>query len=301
MLSLFYHPIYTYGIDKKSRFPRDRYKLIFNKLKKSNSNLIFYCPKLVDKNEIALAHDQKYIDLFLTDRLPKQERRRIGLQPWSDNIIDRTRLILGGSIGALKKAVENRGIAANMAGGTHHAHYAYGSGYCVFNDLAICARKAIRDYDNISKIMIIDLDVHQGDGTAAILKNDKDIFTLSLHCESNFPLKKMKSSLDINLKKQTKDNEYLMILRQTLDEISTLDCDLLFFQAGVDTLESDKLGHLSLTRDGLMIRNQMVLDFAKAKRIPVVVFMGGGYSEPISKTVDVFVELFEQCSNYVIN
>jgi len=301
MLSLFYHPIYTYGIDKKSRFPRDRYKLIFNKLKKSNSNLIFYYPKLVDKNEIALAHDPKYIDLFLTDRLPKQERRRIGLQPWSDNIIDRTRLILGGSIGALKKAVENRGIAANMAGGTHHAHYAYGSGYCVFNDLAICARKAIRDYDNISKIMIIDLDVHQGDGTAAILKNDKDIFTLSLHCESNFPLKKMKSSLDINLKKQTKDNEYLMILRQTLDEISTLDCDLLFFQAGVDTLVSDKLGHLSLTRDGLMIRNQMVLDFAKAKRIPVVVFMGGGYSEPISKTVDVFVELFEQCSNYVIN
>ena len=301
MLSLYYHPLYTYGIDKKSRFPRDRYKLIFKKLRESKADLKFHTPEFIKKKDIALAHDPRYINLFLSGKLSIEEKRRIGLQPWNNNIVDRTKLILGGSIGALSRAIENNGIAANMAGGTHHAHYSFGSGYCIFNDLAICARKAIKDYDNINKIMIIDLDVHQGDGTAAILSKDKDIFTLSVHCESNFPMQKMKSSLDINLKKQIDDREYLSILSKILDEISTIDSDILFFQAGVDTLYSDKLGHLSLTRDGLKIRNKMVLDYAKSKAMPVVVFMGGGYSDPIDDTVDAFVDLFEQCSDYVIS
>ena len=298
MFDLFYHPIYTNGIDKRSRFPRERYQLTKQSLDKSDADIRFVQPEMVDIQDIRLAHDKDYVDAFIDGKLSDRQKRKIGLQPWNEHIVDRTRYIMGGSLGALESAMNSNGIAGNMAGGTHHAHYSEGSGYCIFNDIAICAKKAIRDREHINNILIIDLDVHQGDGTASIFYNDNSVFTFSVHCESNFPLKKMVSDLDVPLKKGTTDNEYLDILQQNLVKLDQVPSDIIFFQAGVDILDSDDLGHLSLTRDGLIERNDMVFDFAKKRNSPLVVFMGGGYSKPIEHTVKSFVDLFEQCALY---
>lgn len=298
MLELFYHPIYTYGIDKNSRFPRDRYELTREALNKSNSDLVFVEPQMIEIEDIYIAHDREFVDAFMNGTLSTQEKRKIGLQPWNEHIIERTRYIMGGSLGAMYSAIERVSAAANMAGGTHHAHYSYGSGYCIFNDLAICAKKALTDYELINNVLIIDLDVHQGDGTASIFSGDNNVFTFSMHCDSNFPLKKMISDIDVPLNKGVEDNEYLDILDLNLDRLKEIPSDIIFFQAGVDVLESDGLGHLMLTKKGLKIRNEMVLDFAKQRNSPLVVFMGGGYSKPIDNSVNAFVDLFEQCSKY---
>ena len=298
MLELFYHPIYTYGIDKNSRFPRDRYELTRKALNKSKSDLVFVEPEMIEIEDIYIAHDRSFVDAFINGTLSTQEKRKIGLQPWNEHIIERTRYIMGGSLGAMYSAIERVSAAANMAGGTHHAHYSYGSGYCIFNDLAICAKKALTDYELINNVLIIDLDVHQGDGTASIFSDHNNVFTFSMHCDSNFPLKKMISDIDVPLNKGVEDNEYLDILDLNLDRLKEIPSDIIFFQAGVDVLESDGLGHLMLTKKGLKIRNEMVLDFAKQRNSPLVVFMGGGYSKPIDNSVNAFVDLFEQCSKY---
>ena len=298
MLELFYHPIYTYGIDKNSRFPRDRYELTREALNKSKSDLVFVEPEMIEIEDIYIAHDRSFVDAFINGTLSTQEKRKIGLQPWNDHIIERTRYIMGGSLGAMYSAIERVSAAANMAGGTHHAHYSYGSGYCIFNDLAICAKKALTDYELINNVLIIDLDVHQGDGTASIFSGDNNVFTFSMHCDSNFPLKKMISDIDVPLNKGVEDNEYLDTLGLNLDRLKEIPSDIIFFQAGVDVLDSDGLGHLMLTKKGLKIRNEMVLDFAKQRNSPLVVFMGGGYSKPIDNSVNAFVDLFEQCSKY---
>ena len=298
MLELFYHPIYTYGIDKNSRFPRDRYELTRKALNKSKSDLVFVEPEMIEVDDIYIAHDRSFVDAFINGTLSTQEKRKIGLQPWNEHIIERTRYIMGGSLGAMYSAIERVSAAANMAGGTHHAHYSYGSGYCIFNDLAICAKKALTDYELINNVLIIDLDVHQGDGTASIFSDHNNVFTFSMHCDSNFPLKKMISDIDVPLNKGVEDNEYLDILDLNLDRLKEIPSDIIFFQAGVDVLESDGLGHLMLTKKGLKIRNEMVLDFAKQRNSPLVVFMGGGYSKPIDNSVNAFVDLFEQCSKY---
>ena len=301
MFELFYHPIYTDGIDERSRFPKERYKLTKKILDKSKSNIRFIKPIMAAIEDIYIAHEKEYVDSFIAGRLSNKEKREIGLQPWNDQIVNRTRYIMGGSLGALKSAINSNGIAGNMAGGTHHAYHSKGSGYCIFNDLAICARVAKRDYKTVNNVLIIDLDVHQGDGTASIFSNDNSIFTFSMHCESNFPLKKMVSDLDIPLKKGMRDEEYLNILNANLDRLSQIPSDIIFFQAGVDVLDSDGLGYLSISKSGLIKRNKMVLDFAKRQNLPLVIFMGGGYSKPIEHTVDAFVDLFKQCSLYPLH
>ena len=296
MFELFYHPIYTDGIDERSRFPKERYKLTKEILDKSKFNIRFIKPIMAAIEDIYIAHEKEYVDSFIAGRLSNKEKREIGLQPWNDQIVNRTRYIMGGSLGALKSAINSNGIAGNMAGGTHHAYHSKGSGYCIFNDLAICARVAKRDYKTINNVLIIDLDVHQGDGTASIFSNDNSVFTFSMHCESNFPLKKMVSDLDIPLKKGMRDEEYINILKLNLDRLSQIPSDIILFQAGVDVLDSDGLGYLSISKSGLIKRNKMVLDFAKRQNLPLVIFMGGGYSKPIEHTVDAFVDLFKQCS-----
>jgi acetoin utilization deacetylase AcuC-like enzyme len=298
VFDLFYHPIYTDGIHKESRFPRERYQLTREALDKSEHAIRFIEPKMVEIQDIYLVHDKNYVDAFIKGTLSDKQKRKIGLQPWNEHIIDRTKYIMGGSLGALKSAMNSNGISGNMAGGTHHAHFSEGSGYCIFNDIAICSKVAQRDYEEINNVMIIDLDVHQGDGTASIFSNDNSVFTFSMHCESNFPLKKMVSDLDVPLKKGTTDTEYLNILQQNLVKLDQIPSDIIFFQAGVDILDSDGLGYLSLSRSGLIERNEMVFDFAKERDSPLVVFMGGGYSKPIEHTVKSFVDLFEQCALY---
>ena len=298
MFELFYHPIYTEGIDKRSRFPRDRYRLIKRALDELELDIQFVEPEMINVEDIYLAHQREYVNLFINGMLCDKKKKKIGLQPWNDKIVERTRYIMGGSLGALESAIKSNGIAGNMAGGTHHAYYSEGSGYCIFNDLAICAMIAKRDHKKINKVLIIDLDVHQGDGTASIFSKDDSVFTFSMHCESNFPLKKMVSDIDISLEKGMKDEEYLNILNVNLNILNGISFDIIFFQAGVDGLESDGLGHLSLTSDGLISRNEMVLDFARKNQTPLVIFMGGGYSKPIEHSVQSFVDLFVQCNKF---
>ena len=298
-MNIYYHPLYTYGIDSNSTFPRERYELIRNSLEaESNNGLIrFIEPNKADVRDIYRAHSKDYVDRFLNSDLSDKEIREIGLKPWSSAIVERTMFLTGGSLKALEDISNGSPISSNLGGGTHHAHKDKGSGFCIFNDLAICALKAI-NYYNFKKVLIIDLDVHQGDGTASILKNRDDIITFSMHCEKNFPFKKVNSNIDIPLEEGISDEKYLELLNKGLNSLQRIKSDVIFFQAGVDTLGSDRYGKLKLTQNGLKLRNELILDFARKKKNPILIFMGGGYSLPISETVNAFKEMFILFSKY---
>lgn len=290
MLPLFYHSIYTEGISPEARFPRERYRLLAERLK-DLPNIEIRSPRQATANEIALAHDRDYIDDFLAENLSEKVIRRIGLRPWTSDIIERTLRIAGGSLQAMEYALENDAIAGNMAGGTHHAYQDYGSGYCIFNDVAICALAALQR-PQVKHVLSLDLDVHQGDGTASILSKEPRVFTCSIHAQNNFPFRKQSSDLDVPLDDEMDDNAYLECLDETLAKIRPEDFDLILFQAGVDTLRADGLGKLALTREGLQKRNQRVLQYYRTHGIPLVIFMGGGYAKPIHHTIDAFEDLF---------
>jgi len=298
-VNIYYHPLYTKGIDSKSTFPKERYDLIKTSLLASKSSHLITIkdPNPASTEDIYKAHSKDYVDAFLSSSLSEKQVREIGLKPWSNKIIDRTLLLTGGSLCALSDLSKGAPVAANMAGGTHHAFKDRGSGFCIFNDLAICAIKAIEDY-KYNRVLIIDLDVHQGDGTASILKDNNRAYTFSVHCKQNFPFKKEASNTDIEIENGADDSTYLSILRNGLTKLESVESDIIFFQAGVDTLASDRYGKLLLTIDGLNARNEMVFDFARKRKNPLLILMGGGYSEPIDNTVAAFQDLFITAAKY---
>lgn len=298
MLNLYYDPIYTEGLDPKVRFPRERYQLLATRLKE-NSDIHIQRPPLARREQIVMAHDEHYVDLFIEGKLEPAAIRRIGLRPWTPAIVERTLRLIGGSLSALGHALSNNSIAGNMAGGTHHAYRDCGSGYCIFNDVAICALAALKE-PRIKKVLILDLDVHQGDGTAAILKGHPNIFTCSIHAESNFPFRKQQSDLDVHLADEIKDADYLACLDRTLEKIQPHHYDCILFQAGVDPLEEDALGRLALTRTGLLQRNERIFQLHRKYNLPVVIFMGGGYARPIERTVDAFEDLFTEAAQFTV-
>jgi acetoin utilization deacetylase AcuC-like enzyme len=256
-------------------------------------------PRLAKKKEILLVHQQDFVDRFLNGNLSEREVRRIGLKPWKNEIIDRTLRLTGGALEALDEVlVHGNKMAGNMAGGTHHAFRDAGAGYCIFNDLAVCAEQALLS-QKIEKILILDLDVHQGDGTAKIFNDDKRVYTVSLHGKNNFPFRKQKSDWDVEFDNETEDSEYLKVLNDVLSNLSNMEFDLIFFQAGVDGLASDALGLLNLSRDGLMERNKRVFAFREKMGLPMVIFMGGGYAKPIEDTVDSFTDLFMEAADRI--
>ena len=294
---LWYHELYTEGIDKKARFPRDRYLKLLNRLHSNpQSELFQICtPKLIDTRMLKLAHSEDYVNRFLAGELTEKEEKRIGLRPWTPKMIERTLRLMSGALEATEFVVENGGIAGNMAGGTHHAHRDFGSGYCVFNDLAVSALHAVENL-GLSKVAIIDLDVHQGDGTASILKDSENVLTVSVHCSTNFPFRKSMSDVDIPLDPDSTDLEFLKSVHKAIQVCKNFNPELILFQAGVDGLETDGLGKLSISRRGMQKRNIMVLNSFVEKNIPIVVFMGGGYSKPINHTIDAFEDLFFQAA-----
>ena len=298
-MNIYYHPLYTKGIDSKSTFPKERYDLIKTSLSVSKSSHLITIkdPNPASTEDIYKAHSKDYVDAFLSSSLSEKQVREIGLKPWSNKIIDRTLLLTGGSLCALSDLSKGAPVAANMAGGTHHAFKDRGSGFCIFNDLAICAIKAIEDY-KYNRVLIIDLDVHQGDGTASILKDNNRAYTFSVHCKQNFPFKKEASNTDIEIETGADDSTYLNILRNSLIDLESIESDIIFFQAGVDTLASDRYGKLLLTAEGLNARNEMVFDFARKRKNPLLILMGGGYSEPIDNTVAAFQDLFIAAAKY---
>ena len=297
-LPLYYHPIYTDGIHPAAPFPKERYQQVYEGLKSQQTTIEIRTPKPASRASIETIHCPDYVQRFLNLSLTEKEIRRIGLRPWTPALVERTLLLTGGAIEALSALmVEGHRVAANMAGGTHHAHRDFGAGYCIFNDIAICAKKA-QTHFNIKKVLIVDLDVHQGDGTASIFEQDDSVFTFSMHCDANFPFRKTTSDLDIALPKATTDDLYIATLKKNLFPLAEIEPDIIFFQAGVDCLNEDHLGLFDLSQEGLMTRNEIVLDFAQDLDIPCLVFMGGGYAKPIEHTVEAFINLFTQCSAY---
>ena len=237
------------------------------------------------------------MDRFFNHQLSEKEIRRIGLRPWKKEIVERTLRLTGGALQAMEQVlIRGRTIAGNMAGGTHHAFREVGAGYCIFNDLAICAEQALV-HAGVEKILIVDLDVHQGDGTAKIFENDERVFTVSLHGKNNFPFRKQVSDWDLEFENDTEDGEYLETLEDVLAKLALMQFDLIFFQAGVDGLASDALGLLNLTREGLKKRNEKVFDWRDNLDLPMVIFMGGGYAQPIEDTVDAFTDLFMEAAS----
>ncbi len=292
-MPIWYHPIYTEGIHPDARFPRERYVELIKRLKslRNSNQFLFLEPNKASRSELVIGHDPYYVDNFLNGKLSDKEIKRIGLTPWTPKLIPRTLRLMGGAIAALNHVAKNGGIAGNMAGGTHHAHYDFGSGYCIFNDLAVCALLALQKH-NYERVAILDLDVHQGDGTATILQNIDGALTISLHCQENFPFRKAVSDHDLELEANSSDEQFLQKVNQAIDIAIKFNPQLILYQAGVDGLATDALGKLNITREGMSKRNKLVFEMAVKNSIPTVVFMGGGYSKPISHTIDAFCDLF---------
>lgn len=236
--------------------------------------------------QILYAHDPSYLIKVIEGTLSAQEQREIGF-PWSTQMVERSRRSAGATVAAAKTALQE-GIAANLAGGTHHAYRDTGSGFCVFNDSAIAARTLQKEINPSLKVALIDLDVHQGNGTAAILQNDDSIFTLSIHGENNFPFKKEQSDLDVGLADGCNDEIYLHSLSTALDQLdSRFKADCLIFLAGADPHEGDRLGRLNISKDGMRLRDEMVFQYALDRQLPIAFSMAGGYGKEIESTVDI--------------
>jgi len=287
-LTLFYCDHHSFPLPEGHKFPVSKYRLLREELA-SDSRFFLQPSRLVERDEIVRIHDSAYADAFLSGTLDPQLMRRIGF-PWSPELVMRTRASAGGTLLATEMAMA-RGFSGSLAGGTHHASRSEGSGFCVFNDIAIAIARAKAHY-SLERFAVIDLDVHQGDGTAAIFLDDPSVFTLSIHGSRNFPFRKRRSVLDIELADGTTDEPYLQALEQALSQAWSFRPQLVMFQAGVDALATDRLGRLALTREGLARRDQIVLQQAHARDIPLVATIGGGYSNPISETVAAHAQTF---------
>lgn len=250
----------------------------------------FFHPPQLSSEEILLTHTSEYLHKLETLDLTRKEIRDIGF-PVTRALIERGKHISKGTLLCAEFAVEN-GVSLNIAGGTHHAFADRGEGFCVFNDFAI-AINILLQREAYDRILIIDLDVHQGNGNAKIFENESRVFTFSMHGERNYPLRKEKSDLDIGLPDKTEDEEYVSILKDILPQLlDTVKPQLVFYLAGVDVLDSDNLGRLSLTRDGCKERDRIVFQNCKTFSIPVAVSMGGGYSEKLSDIIEAHANTF---------
>ena len=283
--AIVYHPDYVAPLPDAHRFPMPKFKILRDLLLKDGviSTEQIYQPQLPPLDSIELVHTPEYVRAYCEGTLEPKAQRRIGL-PWSSALAHRTRIAIGGTILAAELALEH-GCACNTAGGTHHAFPSYGSGFCIFNDLAIASR-VLQNRGLVNKILIVDCDVHQGDGTAFIFQDDDSVFTFSMHCEANFPGTKQQSDLDVPLPIGLDDDGYLQILANYLPDLLTqVKPDLVLFDAGVDTHVSDRLGKLSLTDWGIYRRERMVLSTCKAGGYPVASVIGGGYGKDMSALV----------------
>ena len=237
----------------------------------------------IEREALALVHSAQYLDAVFSGGLNEAQQRQLGF-PWSEELVLRSRASVGGTLAAARSALEH-GIGGNLAGGTHHSFADRGEGYCVFNDIAVAVRVLQRE-KAIRRAVIVDLDVHQGNGTASIFAGDQTVFTFSMHGEHNFPFRKARSSRDVGLPDDTGDQAYLEAVSRHLPEVlEAADADILFYQAGVDPLAEDALGRLSLSCAGLRERDRLVLEAARRRKLPSVLTLGGGYARPIELSV----------------
>jgi acetoin utilization deacetylase AcuC-like enzyme len=284
-LPLVYHPDYIASLPVGHRFPMAKFRLLYELLCRDGVATPdqFHQPQLPTASWLEQVHCPNYIQSYSEGTLDAQAQRRIGL-PWSEALVRRTWIALGGTILAARLALTH-GLACNTAGGTHHAFPNYGSGFCIFNDLAVTAR-VIQSLNLAKKILIVDLDVHQGDGTAVIFQADPTVFTFSMHCQVNFPGTKQTSDLDVPLAVGIEDQLYLQTLAAYLPDLLTqVQPDLVLYDAGVDPHQDDLLGKLALTDRGLYARECYVLRTCLAARVPVAAVIGGGYAKDLTALV----------------
>ena len=286
-MKLFYSDIFELPLPEGHRFPMSKYTLlrerIANELLGDGAQLEI-APAANDQ-QILLVHTREYLDDVKYGGLSQLQQRRIGF-PWSLKMVERSRRSTGATIAAAMAALSD-GVAFNLAGGTHHAFADRGQGFCVFNDVCVAAR-VLRQQGHATRALVIDCDVHQGNGSAAIASDDPNIFTFSMQCESNFPFRKTNGDLDINLPAGTEDQEYLTAMAAGIEEaLNRFDAQVVFYLAGADPFAGDRLGQLSLTKAGLMKRDEQLFQTCKQAGLPVAVSMAGGYADDVADIVDI--------------
>ncbi|MGE0183060.1 MAG: histone deacetylase [Parvularculaceae bacterium] len=286
-MRVFHADRFSLNLPAGAQFPGAKYAMLRRRLldKGIIEDAMLVPSPSASADDIAVAHDPAYVDAIRAGTIGARDMRRIGF-PWSVHIWERAAATMGGAVAAANAALED-GVSGQLAGGAHHAHFSFGAGYCVFNDFAIAALTLL-GAGRVRRIAIVDLDVHQGDGNAAILKDRDDVFVFSMHGARNFPFRKEKSTLDVELPDGVEDADYLRTLAEHLPAVWAFGPDLILYQAGVDPLKEDRLGRMALTHQGLIERDRMVLDGAKKRGVPVSIGIGGGYADPIEASVEAY-------------
>jgi acetoin utilization deacetylase AcuC-like enzyme len=300
-MKVFYSDHFVLPLPEGHRFPMVKYSMLRERVARDRicgpGELL--TPRAVTDEEILRAHAPNYLKRVASGKLTEKEVRRIGF-PWSERMVERSRRASGGTLGACLAALDE-GFAANLAGGTHHAFSDRGEGYCVFNDSAIAVR-AIQAAGLVERVVVIDTDVHQGNGTAAILRGDPTVFTFSIHGAKNFPFHKEESDLDAPLPDGAGDTEFLATLERGLEAaLDAADAYLAIYLAGADPFEGDRFGRLSVTKSGLAERDRMVLEACRERGIPVAVTMAGGYAKEVRDTVDVHFQSVSRAADLLVS
>ncbi len=286
-MKLFYTDVFVLPLPTGHRFPMEKYSRLRESLLTSGEFAVtdFHLPHAASDEELARAHDLKYIEQVCYGQLPEKAQKSIGF-PWSEGMVERSRRSAGATICACRAALKD-GVSANLAGGTHHAFRDRGEGFCIFNDAAVAAR-AMQAEGRASRILVVDCDVHQGNGTASILAGDESIFTFSIHGARNFPFEKEQSDLDIELPDGCTDDAYLLRLEEGLNTAFDITRpELVIYLAGADPYRDDRLGRLGLTMAGLAERDRRVFAHCRSRHIPVAIAMAGGYARQIDDTVAI--------------
>lgn len=298
MIPLIYHPSYSeLPLPDGHRYPIHKYRLLHQQLLHKcqfddewATHFQFVEPKPLPVERLTQVHCPDYIHALIQGDLPAAKMRRIGF-PWSVQLIRRTLRSAGGTAETVLRAIET-GCAIHLSGGYHHAHYNFGSGFCLVNDLVIAAVVALES-DAVDRVLIVDSDVHHGDGSASLCANRDDIITLSMHCEKNFPSRKPQSDIDIGLNIGVEDGEYLEQFNQVVEmAIRAYQPDVIIYDAGVDIHQDDELGYLNVSLDGLLARDVSMFTLAKRHRIPIAAVVGGGYRTDHTQLVELHMQLF---------
>ncbi|HEU4493270.1 MAG TPA: histone deacetylase [Rubrobacteraceae bacterium] len=295
-MKIFYSDHFVLPLPEGHRFPMIKYSILRERVEASGicrpEEMIV--PRPVSDAEILRSHQEVYLRRVVSGTLTEKEMRRIGF-PWSQRMVERSRRASGGTLGACLAALED-GFAANLAGGTHHAFADRGEGYCVFNDSAIAAR-AVQAEGLVERVLVVDTDVHQGNGTAAIVRGDATIYTLSIHGAKNFPFRKEESDLDLALPDGADDGEFLDALEEGLERaLEESRAELAIYLAGADPFEDDRLGRLSVSKEGLAERDRLVLESCRERGIPVAVTMAGGYARNVEDTVEIHLQSIKRAA-----
>jgi acetoin utilization deacetylase AcuC-like enzyme len=292
-----YHRGYQVALPAGHPFPISKYSLLKDQLLAEGvlapGDIVE--PEPIDMEDLGLVHTYEYLRKLQSSGLSAAEQRRLGL-PWSDALWLRSRLAAAGTLRAARAALAD-GLAANLAGGTHHAFADHGEGFCVLNDVAVAIAK-LRTEGAIERAAVIDLDVHQGNGTAAIFESVDEVFTFSMHGERNYPLRKMRSNLDVPMPDGTGDAEYLDALERHLPTVLEAGADIAFYLAGVDVAAGDRYGKLALTEDGIRRRDRLVIEAVRGRGVPLAIVLAGGYAETRARTAELHAHVFREAVAY---